>query len=75
MKSSQAGQLTSIVVLSWRCAKDSDSPRSEVDMPQWDRVIWTCNGIVTMCETRTNTTRMVQVGSVLQSRQYPNKNQ
>ena len=47
------------------CAKDSPTPRSAVDIAKWDKVIWTCSGEETMCETRRKMMRLLASGSVL----------
>lgn len=39
-------------------------PKSAVDMAKWESVICTCNGDVTMCETRMKRTRLLQSGMV-----------
>ena len=31
--------MTSVVVRSWRCGKDSVGPRSAVDIEKWERTI------------------------------------
>merc|ERR1712098_936582 len=75
IQSSQAGQSTSIVVRN--CCKAHGSLRLGVmvDMAKWERVNWTCNGMVTMCEIIRKRNRCVHVGIEHHMIRYPNQNQ